>query len=97
LIPAVCRTDCRAKGRFGLRSVKNPKAAVMRTTYVSQIEESLTNAPDEASERPTVVCRDCRSPSSIDSLIDVDALHVQCPVCLYVFFLDTGKKHSLSD
>ena len=60
----------------------------MRTTNVSQLQESLTNAPDKAYERPTVVCRDCKSPSPIDALIEVDALHVQCPSCLFVFFLD---------
>jgi len=55
---------------------------------VSQLQESLTNAPDKAPERPTVACRDCKSPSPIDTLIEVDALHVQCPFCLFVFFLD---------
>ncbi len=56
---------------------------------MEQIQESLTNAPDEAREHPTVVCKDCRSVSPVDSLIEVDAMHVQCPMCLYVFFLDT--------
>ena len=63
---------------------------------MSQIEESLTNAPDESPERPTVVCRDCRSASPFDELIEVDAVHVQCPLCLYVFFLERGKKQFLS-
>jgi Zn finger protein HypA/HybF involved in hydrogenase expression len=58
---------------------------------VSQLQESLTNAADEALERPTIVCKDCKSPSPIDSLIEVDALHVQCPQCLFVFFLDTAQ------
>jgi hypothetical protein len=62
----------------------------MRTTNVSQLEESPTNA-DEAPEPPTVVCRDCKSPSPIGSLIEVDAVHVQCPVCLFVFFCDTER------
>jgi hypothetical protein len=55
---------------------------------VSQLQELLTNAPDKAPKRPTVVCRDCKSVSPIDTLIEVDALHVQCPLCLFVFFLD---------
>jgi hypothetical protein len=69
----------------------NPKVGLVRTTYVSQLQESLTKAPHAAHERPTVVCRDCKSPSPVDSLIEVAALHVQCPVCLYVFFLDTER------
>ncbi len=62
----------------------------MRTTNVSQLEESPTKA-NEAPKLPTVVCRDCKSPSPIGSLIEVDALHVQCPVCLFVFFCDTER------
>ena len=30
-------------------------------------------------------------PSPVESLITVDALHVQCPLCLYVFFMDERK------
>jgi hypothetical protein len=48
--------------------------------------ELLTNDLHDAADAPTVVCRDCKSPSPTDSLIPVDALHVQCPLCLYVFF-----------
>ncbi len=58
---------------------------------VAQLQESLTNAPDEALERQTVVCKDCKSALPVDSLIEVDALHVQCPRCLFVFFLDTDR------
>jgi hypothetical protein len=48
--------------------------------------EARTSDLHEAAHAPTVVCRDCKSPSLIESLIPVDALHVQCPLCLYVFF-----------
>lgn len=58
---------------------------------VAQLQESRTNAPHEAPERQTVVCKDCKSASPIDSFIEVDALHVQCPRCLFVFFLDTDR------
>jgi hypothetical protein len=61
----------------------------MRTTYV-QLQESSTHAK-KASKLPTVVCRDCKSPSPIDALIEVDALHVQCPHCLFIFFWDTER------
>ncbi len=35
-----------------------------------------------------VVCRECKTQSAFDMLIDVDPIHVQCPSCLFVFFLD---------
>lgn len=73
-------------------TTRDPKAAVVRTTNVSHVQESLTaTVLDEALERPTVVCKDCNSPSPIDSLIEVDALHVQCPRCLFVFFLNKSR------
>jgi rubredoxin len=40
------------------------------------------------------VCRDCKSASPVKSLIPVDALHMQCPICLYVFFLETPSRNS---
>jgi len=63
----------------------NPDAALLRTTKMG-VTSALTNDLHEAEDAPTVVCRDCKSPSPIESLIPVDALHVQCPLCLYVFF-----------
>jgi len=62
----------------------------MRTTNVSQLEESPTNA-HEALQPPSLVCPDCRSSSPIGSLIEVNALHMQCPLCLFVFFWDTER------
>jgi hypothetical protein len=50
------------------------------------VTSELTSDLHGAADTPTVVCGDCKSPSAIESLIPVDALHVQCPLCLYVFF-----------
>ena len=60
---------------------------------MAQIHETLPSDRNYAVEVPTIVCNDCRAPMPVDSLIRVDPLHVQCPRCLYVFFLDVpGKK-----
>jgi hypothetical protein len=48
----------------------------------------LTNDRNEVAEEPIVFCKDCKAPSPVESLIPVDALHMQCPQCLYVFFVD---------
>ena len=44
-----------------------------------------------------MVCKDCKSPSPVEAFIPVDALHMQCPMCLYVFFTDisTRKTHQI--
>jgi hypothetical protein len=55
-----------------------------------QLKEPQANA-DEALELPSVFCPDCRSLSLTNLLIEVDALHVQCPLCLFVFFWDTER------
>lgn len=59
---------------------------LVRTTYVAQIQEFL-NLMDDRNDlaEATIVCRDCKSASPVESLILVDTLHVQCPLCLYVF------------
>ena len=44
-----------------------------------------------------VLCRDCKSLSQVESFIRVDPLHVQCPLCLYVFFMDGGKGTTSQD
>jgi hypothetical protein len=60
---------------------------------MAQIQETLTSDRDVAVEAPTIVCNDCHAATPVDMLVRVDPLHVQCPRCLYVFFLDvTGKK-----
>jgi hypothetical protein len=59
---------------------------------MAQIQETLTSDRNFADEAPTVVCNDCHAATPADSLIRVDPLHVQCPRCLYVFFLDVSVK-----
>jgi hypothetical protein len=69
-------------------------AALVRTTNV----ESLSKQSDEATDAPDathVVCRDCRSQFPVKSFIPVDPLHVQCPFCLYVFFLETPLRRMI--
>jgi hypothetical protein len=66
-------------------------AALVRTTYV----ESIAKQSDEATDATHLVCRDCRSEFPVKSFIPVDPLHVQCPFCLYVFFLDTPLRRMI--
>lgn len=90
-LPWKYAAGCRTAGQKAVpvyEALRHPKAVGMRTTYVSRLQESPTKSSDEAPERPIVVCRDCRSPSPIEALIEVDTLHVQCPLCLFVFFLN---------
>jgi hypothetical protein len=51
------------------------------------IKKSPTGDRNDAEETTMFVCRDCKSASPVTSLIEVDPLHRQCPICLYVFFL----------
>jgi hypothetical protein len=67
-----------------------------RTTSVPPTQESLSHGRNEEVEAPTVLCKDCKYASPVESLITVDALHVQCPVCLYVFFMDEAQRNALS-
>jgi hypothetical protein len=84
----------------GLSSVKaNLVKGLVRTFYVPQIQESQTHSSTTGGGSSTVVCGDCKEPSRTESLIPVDALHVQCPICLYVFFMEpfARKKHGAAD
>lgn len=67
-----------------------------RTTSVPPNQESLSHGRNEEAEAPTVLCKDCRSASPAESLVTVDALHVQCPLCLYVFFMDEAERRAVS-
>jgi hypothetical protein len=67
-----------------------------RTTSVPPTQESLSNSRDEEAEASTVLCKDCRIASPVESFVTVDALHVQCPQCLYVFFMDEAQRKALS-
>jgi hypothetical protein len=57
---------------------------------MAQIQDSLSSGRNLAVEAPIIVCNDCHAQTPVDSLIRVDPLHVQCPQCLYVFFLDAA-------
>ena len=63
------------------------------------IQEILSNRRDEEAEASAVLCKDCRIASPVESFVSVDALHVQCPLCLYVFFMDgrNGKRFLVKD
>jgi hypothetical protein len=76
---------------------KIQRSRLVRTTFVPQFRETLTNDRNEAAEAPIVFCKDCKAPSPVESLIPVDALHMQCPQCLYVFFVDGLTAKTLSD
>ena len=67
----------------------------MGTTNVSHFQELPAAEFNRAAEAPAVVCKDCKSPLALDLLIPVDALHVQCPHCLFVFFLEPGMRRQL--
>lgn len=69
---------------------------MVRTTFVPTTQESLSNSRNDEAEDFTVLCKDCKNASAVESLIVVDALHVQCPLCLYVFYLDEAQRKALS-
>jgi hypothetical protein len=68
---------------------------LVRTTFVPLIQESLSNGRSDEAEDFTVLCKDCKYASRVESLIVVDAVHVQCPLCLYVFFMDEAQRKAL--
>jgi hypothetical protein len=72
------------------------KSRLARTTFVPPTQEFLSNARYDEAEASTVLCKDCKFPSPVESLVSVDALHVQCPRCLYVFFMDEAQRKALS-
>jgi hypothetical protein len=60
---------------------------------MTQIQESLEDDRAEAADVPTIICNDCKASLPVASLIPVDALHVQCPLCLYIFFKDASSRN----
>jgi hypothetical protein len=69
------------------------KGALVRKSYVPYVMELSTTETHNAPAEPVVVvCKDCNASSPIKSLIGIDALHVQCPHCLFVFFLDSSAR-----
>jgi hypothetical protein len=74
---------------------KIQRSRLARTTFVTPTQEDLSNSPEVEAEASTVLCKDCRIATPLESLITVDALHVQCPHCLYVFFMDEAQRRGL--
>jgi hypothetical protein len=74
----------------------NPKPRQVRTLFVPKFQKSFTNDRNDEAEAPTVFCKDCKAASPVELLIRVDALHVQCPQCLYVFYLDELTEKTLA-
>ena len=72
------------------------KSKLVRTTFVPGTQDSLSHGRNEEAEASTVVCKDCHYASPLESFITVDALHVQCPLCLYVFFMDEAQRKALA-
>jgi hypothetical protein len=67
---------------------------LIRTTFVSPTQEYFSNRREET-EASIVLCNDCKVASPVESLVTVDPLHVQCPRCLYVFFMDESQRKAL--
>jgi hypothetical protein len=66
---------------------------MVRKLYVTYAMELPATKTQNASAEPmVVVCKDCNAATPIESLIGVDPLHVQCPHCLFVFFLDSSAR-----
>jgi len=67
----------------------------MHTTSASHFQKLPAAEPNRAANASAVVCKDCKSSLPRDSLVPVDALHVQCPQCLFVFFFEPGMRRQL--
>jgi hypothetical protein len=72
------------------------KSRPVRTTFVTPTQEHFSNSREEEAEASAVLCKDCKAATPVELLIAVDALHVQCPQCLYVFFMDEAQRRALS-
>lgn len=79
-----------------VRKSKIQKPKLARTTFVDPTQEDLSHRRDEEAEASTMLCKDCKYVSQVESFIAVDALHVQCPHCLYVFFMEEAQRKVLS-
>lgn len=79
---------------FLKNEIQKPK--LVRTTFVTPTQEYFSNSREDEAETSTVLCKDCKFASRVESLVTVDALHVQCPRCLYVFFMDEAQRKALS-
>ncbi len=79
-----------------VEKIKIQKSELVRTTFVPRTQESLSDGRSEEGETSTVLCKDCQYASPVESFITVDSLHVQCPLCLYVFFMNEAQRKALS-
>jgi hypothetical protein len=79
-----------------VEEIEIQKSKLVRTTFVPGTQESLSHGRNEEAEASNVLCKDCQYASPVESFITVDALHVQCPLCLYVFFMDEAQRKALS-
>jgi hypothetical protein len=75
---------------------KIQKCKLARTTFVPTTDKVLSDTREGEAENSTVLCKDCKMASPIESLVTVDALHMQCPLCLYVFFMEEAQRKALS-
>jgi hypothetical protein len=72
------------------------KPRLARTTFVHPTQKDFSHRDNEEAEASTVLCKDCKQVSAAESFITVDDLHVQCPLCLYVFFMDAAQRSALA-
>jgi hypothetical protein len=78
------------------KKTKIQKPKLTRTTFVHSNQEDLSHRRDGEAEASTMLCKDCKYLSQVESFIAVDALHVQCPLCLYVFFMEEAQRKVFS-
>jgi hypothetical protein len=79
-----------------IKKSKIQKYKLARTTSVPATDKVLSDTREGEAENSTVICKDCKMASPIESLVTVDALHMQCPLCLYVFFMEEAQRKTLS-
>jgi hypothetical protein len=72
------------------------KSRSARTTFVDPKQKNFSHRGNEEAEASTVLCNDCKRVSAAESFITVDDLHMQCPLCLYVFFMDAAQRSALA-
>ncbi len=79
-----------------VKNKKIQKSKLARTTFVHPTQKDFSHRGDEEAEAATVLCKDCKYVSPVESFITVDDLHVQCPQCLYVFLMDEAQRSVLA-
>lgn len=79
-----------------VKKKKIQKSKLTRTTFVHPTQKDFSHRGNEEAEASTVLCNDCKHVSTAESFITVDDLHVQCPLCLYVFFMSEAQRRVLA-